>query len=506
MKSKKFIVAVALCVLVIATLLITMSYRGQSQSRPTGAVASAQSSLQSQQDPKTVTSTDGEDRGSGIDWCREHKVPESECTLCHPELVDSFKAKNDWCGAHGLPESHCRECNPGIKFPQEPLTLDPSDEQKKYSIFFPTNERDCSTNDAVIQFTSDETAERCGLSYTSAIEAPVSSFIEAPAEVVFDGTKTTAVTTTIPIVIIRWVSEPGQSISKGHKLAEASSPDIANLEAELIEAQAEWTARQQELTRKEKLYQEDIVKTADYQTAITDAKVSEARVVKTRGLLSAAGFSDQDIDALVEAKSISANFALRAPASGILVERQAKPGQLISAGESMALISDMGSLWVEANVGEKDIRIVKIGQSAEFSLDGGSVDRVSGKVIWVAQYLDEITRSGTVRVEFTSADGGIRAREFGRLFIYTDDSSSKVLVPKDAVQWEGCCNVVFVQEAADRIRPRKVKIGRGDMESYLVYDGLRAGEKVVVSGSYLLKTELMKESIGAGCCEIKPGA
>jgi cobalt-zinc-cadmium efflux system membrane fusion protein len=44
------------------------------------------------------------------------------------------------------------------------------------------------------------------------------------------------------------------------------------------------------------------------------------------------------------------------------------------------------------------------------------------------------------------------------------------------------------------------------MESYLVYDGLRAGEKVVVSGSYLLKTELMKESIGAGCCEIKPGA
>jgi cobalt-zinc-cadmium efflux system membrane fusion protein len=579
MISKKFIAVAAICTLVIASFLIGTNYQDRSRIPKEGVLASAQSLPQSQQSPKSqINDADADSQSSGLDWCTEHRVPESVCTLCNPELIEKFKTKGDWCGAHDLPESHCRQCNadikfaqeeivaatpadttairptvaegdwcaehrvpesectrcnpeliekfktkgdwceehglpeshdrlcnPDITFSQEPAALDPPERQKDYSIFFPPNKRDCATNDAVIQFTSTETAERCGLTYAAAIEAPVSQYIEAPAEVVFDGTKTSAVTTTVAAAIISWLSEPGQSVSKGQKLAEASSPDIANLEGELIEALAEWTTGQQELARKEKLYKENMINAADYQVAQANARVTEARFVKTRGLLSAAGFSNQDIDALAEAKSISANFALRAPASGVLIERQAKPGQLLSPGESMALISDVSSLWVEAKVGEKDIRDVKIGQSAEFSLDGGSVDRVSGKVIWVAQYLDEITRSGTVRVKLASQDGGIRAHEFGRLFIYSEDNAPKVLIPKDAVQWEGCCNVVFVQETPDRLRPRKVKIGRGDMESYLVYDGLRAGEKVVVSGSYLLKTELMKESIGAGCCEVKPG-
>jgi cobalt-zinc-cadmium efflux system membrane fusion protein len=507
MKFKKSIVAIAICMLIVASFLVGTNYQSRSQANEAGVLEPTQSLPQSQQSPKSqISEADTDSQSSDLDWCTEHRVPESECTRCNPDLIEKFKAKNDWCEEHGLPESHDRICNPGIVFPQEPPTFDSQDEEKDYSIFFPPNQRDCATNDAVIQFTSTETAKRCGLTFASAMEAPVSEHIEAPAEVVFDAVKTSAVTTTVPVAIVRWLIEPGQSVSKGQKLAEASSPEIAGLEAELVEASAEWTARQQELGRKEQLYKEDIIKTADYQEALTEAKVAEARYTKTRGLLSAAGFSDQDLMEIKETMAVSANFSLRAPASGVLVELSAKPGQLLSPGESIALISDVGSLWVEANVGEKDIRNVRIGQKAEFSLDGGSIDRVSGRVIWVAQYLDAITRSGTVRVELNLGEDEVRAHEFGRLFIYSEDNAPKVLIPKDAVQWEGCCNVVFVQEAPDRLRPRKVKIGRGDMESYLVYDGLRGGERVVISGSYLLKTELMKESIGAGCCEIKPGA
>lgn len=53
--------------------------------------------------------------GSHQDWCAEHNVPESQCTLCHPELAAAFKATGDWCKEHGLPESHCRTCNPKLK-------------------------------------------------------------------------------------------------------------------------------------------------------------------------------------------------------------------------------------------------------------------------------------------------------------------------------------------------------------------------------------------------------
>jgi hypothetical protein len=60
--------------------------------------------------------------GSHEDWCEEHSVPESQCTLCNPTLVAAFKATNDWCEEHGLPESHCRKCHPDLKIVRPPKT------------------------------------------------------------------------------------------------------------------------------------------------------------------------------------------------------------------------------------------------------------------------------------------------------------------------------------------------------------------------------------------------
>lgn len=60
--------------------------------------------------------------GSYEDWCGEHGVPESQCTLCHPELIAAFKATGDWCEEHSLPESHCLKCNPDLKIVRGPKT------------------------------------------------------------------------------------------------------------------------------------------------------------------------------------------------------------------------------------------------------------------------------------------------------------------------------------------------------------------------------------------------
>lgn len=58
--------------------------------------------------------------GSHEDWCGEHAVAESQCTLCNPSLIAAFKATGDWCEEHGLPESHCRTCNPDLKIERPP--------------------------------------------------------------------------------------------------------------------------------------------------------------------------------------------------------------------------------------------------------------------------------------------------------------------------------------------------------------------------------------------------
>jgi cobalt-zinc-cadmium efflux system membrane fusion protein len=107
-----------------------------------------------------------------------------------------------------------------------------------------------------------------------------------------------------------------------------------------------------------------------------------------------------------------------------------------------------------------------------------------------------------VRAEFENPEGHLRARSFATGRVVTRDDQEAVFVPKAAVQWEGCCNVAFERTSATEFVPRKLRLGYDAGEHYEVLEGLSGGETVVTQGSFLLKTELQKGSIGAGCCEV----
>ncbi|HWR84256.1 MAG TPA: efflux RND transporter periplasmic adaptor subunit [Candidatus Deferrimicrobium sp.] len=444
--------------------------------------------------------------------CKEHNVPESQCTRCHPELITVFKAKGDWCGEHNLPESQCDLCG-GEAESSLPLTIasttqsagmSPTSERTRaneLSVFFRDNEVGCATDGAVIQFASVKTIERAGLTVQPAILAPNAPVVEAPAELVFDETRTTAVTTTVPALVSRWFVEPGQLVDEGQVLAELDSPEMPILKGDYLEAEAEFAVGDTERQRQEQLRRQNLISEGDYQAAMGASQVLQAHLTRCEGLLRAAGIAESDLQSLKSQQSINARFALRAPVRGIVVKRLATLGDLNEAGTKLAVISEPGSLWMEAQVRERDLRRVRVGQNVEFSADANGLQRTTGEIIWVAQFLDPSTRTGTVRARLAANGPEQRPGEFGRAAIFTEAEELAVLIPKDAVQWEGCCNVVFVRETTDRYRPRKVRVDVGDNGHYRITDGLSAGEEIVVNGSYLLKTELRKGSIGAGCVD-----
>lgn len=436
------------------------------------------------------------------DWCNEHRVPESACTICNPELVAKFKASNDWCGEHGLPESHCRLCNPGLTFAQEPPPVAAPVLALETSVFFPPNRVECATNNAIIQFAAPETANRAGLSVEPALEAVESASVEAPAELLFDETRTFAVTTTVPATVLRWLLEPGRGVAEGEEFAELQSPDMAALKAEYLEARSEFQLEERNRARADSMHQRKLISAAELEQAAAAAVEAQSHLQGANGLLRAAGLSDEDISALEEKQEITSRWFLRAPVDGYLLERKAPLGELLAAGTGLALVGDPSALWIEAHVREHDLPKFRAGQQVEFNVDGGALGRASGRVFWASQYVDPETRTGTVRAKLEGKAAAMRAHRFGKLLLHESDSADAVAVPMDAVQWEGCCNVVFVQETIDRYRPRKVTIERGSRGYYNVTSGVQTGEMVVVRGSYLLKTELKKSSLGAGCCGI----
>ncbi|MEZ5357289.1 MAG: efflux RND transporter periplasmic adaptor subunit [Candidatus Zixiibacteriota bacterium] len=443
-----------------------------------------------------------------LDWCGEHFVPESACTKCNPALIAQFKESGDWCAGHDVPESQCRPCNPGLQFPQEMILQERELEEAAHavevSLFFRPNASVCATNDALIQFASAQTVSRCGISTVQTRSALLETAIEAPAEVVFDESKTTVITSTVPGLVSRWMVSPGDVVSAGEPLAKVQSPEVARLQATLLAAHASYTAEKNELMRSEKLRANSLISDSEFERQASRSEQAKSEFQSAHGLLLAAGVAQSDIEELLNTGTISNQFILRASGAGVVVDRIAQIGELLDAGRAFAVLADPSAMWIEARLSEEQIRQVSPGQMLTFATDGRGQARVGGEIIWVSRFLDQHSRTGTVRARVIDPYHGLHAGEFGRASIIGREDRSIVLVDKDAVQWEGCCNVVFVKETIDRYRPRKVEIIDGEGPYYQVVNGLNAGEEVVVDGSFLLKTELKKSSIGAGCCGLEP--
>ena len=408
---------------------------------------------------------------------------------------------------HNLPESHCRLCNPEIEFPQEKVLLAQSegliDDPVEVSLLR-SNINTCATNGAIIQFASAYTVQKAGLTTQAVRSEMMESVIEAPAEVVFDETKMNVLTSTVSAVVSNWLVSPGDYVEKGNKLAVLQSPEVARFQADLLKAMASYNVQAIELKRHQELHNKNLISTSDYenQEARTDQALAELASIK--GLLKSAGLDDTDINKVIDTKEISNEFILRAKSGGMIVKRSAQIGDLLHSGQAYALISDPRAMWVEAQLTESQLKRVNLGQSVTFSSDGFGMNRVGAKIIWISRYLDPHTRSGIVRAEIVDPNAGLNAGEFGIVTIGDFRDIETLLVHRDAVQWEGCCNVVFVKENDIRYRPRKVDLLGSQGEYYQVQGDLKAGDRVIANGAFLLKTELKKSSIGAGCCGLEP--
>jgi cobalt-zinc-cadmium efflux system membrane fusion protein len=162
-------------------------------------------------------------------------------------------------------------------------------------------------------------------------------------------------------------------------------------------------------------------------------------------------------------------------------------------------------MWLWIDVYESDIASVATGQPVTFTISGTSkadAPTFSGKVTWVGTEVDQTTRTTRVRAELENANGRLRAHQFGQAEIVIGPEHDAVLVPRDAVQRRDRDHLVFVPQADGVYRPQRVVTRPTNRRDVLeVALGLKGGERVVTTGAFLLKTETMKDALGAGCTD-----
>lgn len=186
--------------------------------------------------------------------------------------------------------------------------------------------------------------------------------------------------------------------------------------------------------------------------------------------------------------------------------RQVVAGEVVDTSRMLFQIADTGRMWLTLNVPLEKASLIHRGQSVRFRPDG-SREEVVGSLTWISTAADPQTRMVKVRAELPNPDELLRNETFGAGEIRLREEADAIVVPNEAVHWEGCCHVVFVRDKGYFDKPnspkvfhvRTVRLGTKNEKHTEILAGVLPGEVVATKGSDVLRAELLKNNLGEGC-------
>jgi len=200
--------------------------------------------------------------------------------------------------------------------------------------------------------------------------------------------------------------------------------------------------------------------------------------------------SDEQIAELEKNREVRRTLSVSSPADGFVVEKMVVQGQMVDAGMKLYRIADIGLVWVFAQVYEKDLPFVKLGQEATVSLSYLPDRKFRGRVTFIYPTVDERTRTARVRLEFHNPGFFLKPGMFATAEMEAELAPDALLVPDMAVLRSGEKNTVFVTLDGGKFEPRTITLGpRAEHDMYQVLSGLSEGERVVTSGQFMLDSE-----------------
>ena len=184
-----------------------------------------------------------------------------------------------------------------------------------------------------------------------------------------------------------------------------------------------------------------------------------------------------------------------APIAGIVIAVAAAPGEVIEAGRELFTIADLSTVWVQAEVYEKDLGQIRTGQTASVRLDTYGERQFTGKVTYIGDVLDPKTRTVKVRCEVANPQALLKLDMFATVNLPTVSQRRAVAVAESAVQQLNGKPIVFVQRSAEVFEARPVALGMRVNGLVEVASGLAAGELVATQGAFHLKSVLLEREI-----------
>ncbi len=463
------------------------------------------------------------------DWCEEHSVPESMCVECDSTLLPR-EIDYGWCDEHGV--HNCTLHHPDVaQLKETPLVLADDFERASRALAVAERKKNnsaCEVYKARIQFASIESVRQSGVDVELVDRQAIEETVQGSGEIVYDPTRQASLASRVRGSVWTVEKNVGDAVSRGDVLAIVNAAVVGELKTSLLRSLAE-----------EKLQQQNVARLHDARTAIAGSRIldAEAALEKAHADVLSVEQSLRNLDLPVQVDSlrgltgnqildelrllgipdsvreklgpgiVTANLLpIRSPIDGVVVERVVSRGEVVDPSRILFQVADIRQMWLTLHVGLEEIGQLEIGQTVRFRADG-SREVVEGRLDWISTSADKTTRMVQVRAVLPNADGRLRNETFGSGKIVLRQEPNAIVIPNGSSHWEGCCQIVFVRDrnyfndpdSPKVFHVRSVRLGASGDKFTEVISGVLPGEVIATEGSDVLRAQLLKNNLGAGC-------
>jgi membrane fusion protein, heavy metal efflux system len=286
----------------------------------------------------------------------------------------------------------------------------------------------------------------------------------------------------------------GDSVSSGQPLLTVESPDADTAESAYLQADASLTQSKSSLVKSQAdfdratdLYEHNAIAKKEVLSAensLVQAKeaVEQAHAVKEQ--------AQRRLEILgLKPGSFGQKVVVRSPIDGKILETSVVPGEYRNDTTTPVMtVADFGTLWVSSDVPESYIRFIDVGEKVEITLLAFPDEKFPGRVTRIADTVDPQTRTVKVRAELDNIHGRFRPEMFAQIR-HSEDYRKVPVVPMGAVVQGDGQSIIYVEEGPGRFRQTTVTLGKREGEKIPVINGLKPGDRIVVDGVMLLKSQ-----------------
>ncbi len=324
-------------------------------------------------------------------------------------------------------------------------------------------------------------------------------------EVQFDDRLVAHVSTQAEGIIRKVHVTLGDKIARGQAMVVIDSVEVGEAQAAYLEAKGLLALARQNHDRLASLRSEGISSEKEVLHAKQAMDAARIRVDAGLGRLTRLGMSRATARALTQKRS-TGRLILRAPAAGTVLKMHAVAGEIAKSETSLVTVGNNASLWVWADLYERDLARIAAAQSkaplaAQISVKAFIGQEFPGTVDFISPAMDESSRTVKLRIAVANGEGHLLAGMFADVDIFLPGDQEVLSLPKGAVLEDDGRSFVFIHHEDDYYVRRPVLVGRSFASWVEIRSGLEGHEAVVAEGAFLLKSDVLRAKMGAGCAD-----